>query len=178
MLNVEEEREGLKYIKETSLSGGRMVRLQTWMNIAFALLICAMIAGCYTRGGEDPGPFAFYAGTIIEPTSIHSTDTVKIRIILTHMHQRDIEYSWAFQDWSIVGGDTRNRIGTILNGKGASRIRPSSNYTVTDSATVYWVPGEFTGRVLVQFNAWPKSGTFEPVVTAFSFVVQNSTAFP
>lgn len=147
------------------------------LNVAFALLTCAMIAGCYTSGGEDPGPFARYAGTIIEPTSIHSTDTVKIRIILTHMSQRDIEYSWAFRDWSKLSDDT-TRIGKILNGKGASRILPRGNYTMTDSATVYWVPGEFTGRVLVQFNAWPKSGTYEPISRAFTFVVQDSVASP
>jgi hypothetical protein len=94
MLNVEEERDGLKYVKEISLSGGRMVRLQTWMNIASALLICAMIAGCGSDKLHDPYPQTRILRVDVLPNPVIVGDTVTFKCVIADSLDERFEFKW------------------------------------------------------------------------------------
>jgi hypothetical protein len=95
------------------------------LNIAFALLICAMIAGCYSTGSEDPGPVATIVRIEQDPAVISPTDTVKFTMIVTNQRQQAVKYAWSF-------GGKGNHLNGVRN--------PGDTYIYTDSPFIYWTP--------------------------------------
>ncbi len=140
-----------------------MVRLQTWMNIAIALLICAMIAGCYSTGSEDPGPVASISRIEILPEEINPSDTVRATVLLSHMQQKNIVYKWNFRamESSIID----QKIGTILNGRHVDK----DGFTQTDSAYVVWKPDGYVGLAAVEVKIVPLSGPYDDESSAQTF---------
>jgi hypothetical protein len=133
------------------------------LNVAFALLICAMLAGCYSTGSEDPGPVASISRIEIQPEEISPTDTIRATVFLSHMHQKNIVYKWRFQAWesAIIG----QKIGTILNGGRAD----NNGFTQTDSAYVVWKPDGYVGLVSVVVSIVPRSGPYDDETSAQTF---------
>lgn len=136
-------------------------------SILTALAICVLMAGCYTTGGEDPGPVAIITGFQRVPEQVSPTDTVKITVGIKNLRQRDVIYRWRFKDWN-GNWDDDSTIGIILNGK---RIA-AGNSTITDSATVVWMPNGFKGLALVQFVLEPKTENYDDASTSFTFLIE------
>ena len=134
-------------------------------NIAFALLICAMTAGCYGTGSEDPGPVASISRIEVQPEVINPMDTVRATVFLSYSHQRNIVYKWRFQAWesAIIG----QKIGTILNGGRAD----NNGFTQTDSEYVVWKPDGYVGLVSVVVEIVPLSGPYDDESSAQTFRV-------
>lgn len=128
------------------------------------IVICATFVGCYTTGGEDPGPVATITGFQRVPEQVSPTDTVKITVGIKNLRQRDVIFRWRFKDWNGNWID-ESTIGTILNGKSIA----AGNSTITDSATVVWMPNGFKGLVLVQFVLEPKTKNYDDASTSFTF---------
>ncbi len=99
------------------------------------------MAGCYTTGGEDPGPVADIVRIVQEPATISPTDTVKFTMIIVKHHQSEVSYNWWFSE------------GQILNSKGLVH----SPYAETDSTIVFWTPNGYTGIVTVTAMLMPRS---------------------
>jgi hypothetical protein len=135
----------------------------TGMTFALALLICAMIAGCYTTGSEDPGPVALVSRIEIQPEEISSMDTVRVTVFLAHVQQKNIVYKWNFRamESSIID----QKIGTILNGRHVDK----DGFMQTDSAYVVWKPGGYVGLAAVEVKIVPLSGPYEPEGRAIIF---------
>jgi hypothetical protein len=89
------KKEGLKYIKETSLSGGRMVRLQTWMNIASALLICAVVAGCDSNLDFEPYPQTRILRVDVNPNPVVEGDTVTFTCVIADSLDERFQFTWS-----------------------------------------------------------------------------------
>ena len=136
-------------------------------SILTALVICVLMVGCYTTGGEDPGPVATITGFQRVPEQVSPTDTVKITVGIKNLRQRDVIYRWRFKDWN-GNWDDDSTIGIILNGK---RIA-AGNSTITDSATVVWMPNGFKGLALVQFVLEPKTENYDDASTSFTFLIE------
>jgi hypothetical protein len=135
-------------------------------SILTALAICVLMAGCYTTGGEDPGPVATITGFQRVPELVSPTDTVIITAGIKNLRQRDVIFRWRFKDWSGNWID-ESTIGTILNGKSIAE----GNSTITDSATVVWMPNGFKGLVLVQFVLEPKTRIHDDASTSFTMQI-------
>jgi len=133
------------------------------IHFVFALLICAMIAGCYGTGSEDPGPVALISRFEIQPEEISPTDTVRATVFLSYSHQRNIVYKWKFRalETSIID----QKIGTILNGGRAD----NNGFTQTDSAYVVWKPDGYVGLVSVAVRIVPLSGPYDSETSAKAF---------
>jgi hypothetical protein len=135
-------------------------------SILTVLAICVLMAGCYTTGGEDPGPVATITGFQRVPEQVSPTDTVKITVGIKNLRQRDVIFRWRFKDWSGNWVD-ESTIGTIVNGKSIA----AGNSTITDSATVVWMPNGFKGLVLVQFVLEPKTRIYGDASTSFTMQI-------
>jgi len=123
--------------------------------LLFNVLICAMIAGCYTTGGEDPGPVVSISRIEIQPEEISPSDTVRATVFISYSHQRNIVYKWKFRalETSIID----QKIGTILNGHRVDE----DGFTQTDSAYVVWKSDGYVGLVSVAVRIVPLSGPYD-----------------
>lgn len=101
-------------------------------SILTLLAICVLMAGCYTTGGEDPGPVADIVRIVQEPALISPTDTVKFTMIVANKRHQKVSYSWSF------GGK-----GVHLHGVNQNPGR--DNFIHTDSTVIYWTPAGASG---------------------------------
>lgn len=129
-----------------------MKQNNTFLPFLATIVICATFAGCYTTGGEDPGPVAIIARVEQDPATISPTDTVKFTVIISHQFQQKVGYSWSF------GGK-----GVHLNGV----KRPGDTYIGTDSHLIYWTPAGESGLLFgtVQIESLDKR--YETASTSF-----------
>ena len=71
-----------------------MVRLLTWMNIASALLICAMVAGCGSDKLHDPYPQTRILRVDVFPNPVVEGDTVTFKCVIADSLDERFEFTW------------------------------------------------------------------------------------